>query len=61
MVKLEKLEIEIKGVLRDLKLIKLMIRKMRKKSLIKKELLRNIFIKDIIYQRKKIKIKVLKI
>ena len=30
MVKLEKLEIEIKGVLRDLKLIKLMIRKMRK-------------------------------
>ena len=61
MVKLEKLEIEIKGVLRDLKLIKLMIRKMRKKSLIKKELLRNIFIKDIIYRRKKIKIKVLKI
>jgi hypothetical protein len=60
-VKLEKLEIEIKGVLRDLKHIKLMIRKMRKKSLIKKELLRNIFIKDIIYLRKKIKIKVLKI
>ena len=44
-----------------LKLIKLMIRKMRKKSLIKKESLRNIFIKDIIYRRKKIKIKVLKI
>ena len=61
MVKLEKLEIEIKGVLRDLKLIKLMKRKMRKKSLIKKESLRNIFIKDIIYRRKKIKIKVLKI
>ena len=60
MVKLEKLGIEIMVVLRDLKLIKLMIRKMRKKSLIKKELLRNIFIKDIIYRRKKIKIKVLK-
>ena len=60
MVKLEKLGIEIMVVLRDLKLIKLMIRKMRKKSLIKKEILRNIFIKDIIYRRKKIKIKVLK-
>jgi len=59
-VKLEKLGIEIMVVLRDLKLIKLMIRKKRKKSLIKKELLRNIFIKDIIYRRKKIKIKVLK-